>query len=60
MQIGGPSGEQGGHASGADRGKNAVVGLFNHMALFNHTTLVVLTASQLVQGHTNHCLSMPS
>ncbi|KAH0638032.1 hypothetical protein KY289_037947 [Solanum tuberosum] len=44
IQIGGPSGEQGGQAGAADKGKNVVVGMFNHMALFNHMTFAELVA----------------
>ncbi|KAG5619634.1 hypothetical protein H5410_004852 [Solanum commersonii] len=43
-QTGGPPEEQCGHAGGADKGKNVAVGMFNHMALFNHMTLAALAA----------------
>ncbi|XP_015166051.1 uncharacterized protein [Solanum tuberosum] len=43
-QTGGPSSEQGGQASGAEKNKNVAVGMFNHMALFNQMTLSALTA----------------
>ncbi|KAG5586405.1 hypothetical protein H5410_046839, partial [Solanum commersonii] len=43
-QTKGPSGEQPGQTGGMDRNKNVVVGMFNHMALFNHITLAALAA----------------
>ncbi|XP_049391610.1 uncharacterized protein LOC125856067 [Solanum stenotomum] len=43
-QTGGTSGEQSGHTGGTDRNKNVVVGMFNHMALFNHMTIAALAA----------------
>ncbi|KAG5611404.1 hypothetical protein H5410_022685 [Solanum commersonii] len=41
---GGPSEKQGGQAGGTDKGKNIIVGMFNHMVLFNHMTLAALAA----------------
>uniref|UniRef100_A0A3Q7GGI7 Reverse transcriptase domain-containing protein n=1 Tax=Solanum lycopersicum TaxID=4081 RepID=A0A3Q7GGI7_SOLLC len=40
----GLSGEQRGQNNGTDKGKNVVIGMFNHMALFNHISLAALAA----------------
>ena len=43
-QAGSSIGEQRGQSSGSDKGKNVVVGMFNHMALINHISIVALAA----------------
>ncbi|KAG5613967.1 hypothetical protein H5410_013791 [Solanum commersonii] len=43
-QTGRPSGEQSGQTGGTDRNKNVAVGMFNHMALFNHLSIAALVA----------------
>ena len=42
--IGSSAGEQRGQSSGSDKGKNVVVGMFNHMALINHISIAALLA----------------
>uniref|UniRef100_A0A3Q7EUM4 Reverse transcriptase domain-containing protein n=1 Tax=Solanum lycopersicum TaxID=4081 RepID=A0A3Q7EUM4_SOLLC len=42
--IGSSAGEQRGQSSGSDKGKNVVVGMFNHMALINHISIAALAA----------------
>ncbi|KAG5620006.1 hypothetical protein H5410_005224 [Solanum commersonii] len=42
MQIDEPFREQSGQVGGVDKGKNVVVGLFNHISLFNHMALATL------------------
>uniref|UniRef100_A0A3Q7EW80 Reverse transcriptase domain-containing protein n=1 Tax=Solanum lycopersicum TaxID=4081 RepID=A0A3Q7EW80_SOLLC len=41
-QAGSSAGEQCGQSSGSDKGKNVVVGMFNHMALINHISIAAL------------------
>ena len=43
-QIESSAGEQRGQNSGTDKGKNVVVGMFNHMALINHISIAAFLA----------------
>uniref|UniRef100_A0A3Q7EXY1 CCHC-type domain-containing protein n=1 Tax=Solanum lycopersicum TaxID=4081 RepID=A0A3Q7EXY1_SOLLC len=44
MQTRGSVAEQRGQNSGMDKGKNVIVGMFNHMDLFNHISIAALAA----------------
>uniref|UniRef100_A0A3Q7GT83 Reverse transcriptase domain-containing protein n=1 Tax=Solanum lycopersicum TaxID=4081 RepID=A0A3Q7GT83_SOLLC len=49
-QIEDSAGEQRGQNSGTDKGKNVVVGMFNHMASFNHIVLLLWLLNRMVSG----------
>ena len=43
-QANSSAGEKRGQSSGADKGKNVAVGMFNRMALINHISITALAA----------------